>query len=96
MHKTRVFHGAGTVPSEFWAPGPMLTTGIQRETQRNPCPLEAPFLFFLSIFLSLFIYIERDRDNVSGGGAERERERIPSRLHTVSTDPDVGLQLTKP
>ena len=26
-------------------------------------------------------------------GAERERERIPSRLLTVSTDPDLGLEL---
>ena len=25
---------------------------------------------------------------------ERERERIPSRLCTVSTEPDVGLELT--
>ena len=24
---------------------------------------------------------------------ERERERIPSRLHTVSSEPDVGLDL---
>ena len=30
------------------------------------------------------------------GGRSRERgkERIPSRLHTVSTEPDVGLELT--
>ena len=25
---------------------------------------------------------------------ERERERIPSRLHTVSTEPNAGLELT--
>ena len=25
---------------------------------------------------------------------ERERERIPSRLHTVSTEPDTGLDPT--
>ena len=37
------------------------------------------------IFL-MFILRERER--------ERERERIPSRLHTVSTEPDVGLGLT--
>ena len=34
---------------------------------------------------------------MSGGGAEREREReregIPSRLHTVSTEPNIGLAL---
>lgn len=31
----------------------------------------------------------------SGGGAERERgrERISRRLHIVSTEPDVGLNL---
>ena len=35
---------------------------------------------------------------MSGGRGrerERERERTPSRLHTVSTEPCVGLQLTK-
>ena len=39
------------------------------------------------LFLSLFILREgRDRE----GG----RERIPSRLHTASTEPNVGLKLT--
>ena len=27
-------------------------------------------------------------------GREKVRERIPSRLHTVSAEPDVGLNLT--
>ena len=37
----------------------------------------------------MFIYFER------GGGAERERQtdRLPSRLCTVSTEPDAGLKL---
>ena len=35
---------------------------------------------------------EKERDSVSQGGAERER--ILNRLHTVSTEPDVGLELT--
>ena len=38
----------------------------------------------------MFIYLflrERKRD----GGAERGRERIPSRLCTASTEPDVEL-----
>ena len=30
------------------------------------------------------------------GERERERERNPSRLHTVSTEPDAELQLTNP
>ena len=41
-------------------------------------------------FFFKFIYFERR------GRAERERgrERIPSRLHTVSAEPNVGLELT--
>ena len=31
---------------------------------------------------------------MSGGGAEREGEGISSRLCTVSTEPDAGLELT--
>ena len=43
---------------------------------------------------------ERDFERVGvGGGAdrerERERERIPSSLHAVSTEPDVGFELMK-
>ena len=37
---------------------------------------------------------EREGDRVSNGGAEREgeRERIPSRVHTISMEPSVGLE----
>ena len=42
----------------------------------------------------------RERENTctseGEGGRERERERIPSRLHTVSVEPNVGLKLTNP
>ena len=31
--------------------------------------------------------------NGGGGGAERRRERIPGRLCTVSTEPNMGLEL---
>ena len=47
---------------------------------------------------------ERERESEHGGGAERERERerqrqrererLPSRLCTVSTEPDVGVEST--
>ena len=48
--------------------------------------------FFL---LSLFIYFERQKAHVWGGTDERERERgNPGRLHTISAEPDVGLELT--
>ena len=30
---------------------------------------------------------------MSRGGVEREGERIPRRFHTVSAEPDVGLEL---
>ena len=43
------------------------------------------------INIIIFIYFERERE----GGAEMNgRERIPSRLRTVSTEPDEGLNLT--
>ena len=48
-------------------------------------------------FKSLFTYFEGERGSmcahmqVSWGGAEREGESTPSRLHTVSADPNVGL-----
>ena len=38
---------------------------------------------------------ERERENIKRGGAERRgRQRIPSRLHAVSTEPNVGLDPT--
>ena len=35
----------------------------------------------------------RETEGAGEGQRERERERIPSRLCTVSTEPDVGLEL---
>ena len=50
--------------------------------------------FALSIsfffFFTKFIYFERERESREG---QRGRERIPSRLHTVSEEPDVGLEV---
>ena len=37
---------------------------------------------------------ERERERASRERAEREGDRIPSRLHTVSREPDVGLEPT--
>ena len=42
----------------------------------------------------LFTLKERKRARQKGAEREREKERIPSRLHTTSTEPDVGLKLT--
>ena len=49
----------------------------------------------------MFIYFflrERARARASVGERqrERERERIPTRFPTVSTEPDAGLEFTKP
>ena len=46
------------------------------------------FYFIFLMFLYFIIYFEREREQ--GRGRERGRERIPSRLCTVSTEPDVG------
>ena len=35
---------------------------------------------------------EKEREGMSRAAAERERDRIPSRVHIVSTEPDVGLK----
>ena len=44
--------------------------------------------------LSVGLFIrEREGGHLSGGGAEREGDRIPSRLCTVSAEPNVGLEL---
>ena len=57
------------------------------------------FIYLLTYLFKKFIYFERGRGResalTSGGKAEREREsaRIPSRLHTVNAEPDVGLKL---
>ena len=57
--------------------------------------------YVLDIYFFKFIYFERERTcayaPTSEKGAEEEgergRDRIPSRLHIVITEPDVGLEL---
>ena len=48
------------------------------------------FFFFL---IYVYFFCERESKQAREGQRERERE-IPSRLHTVSTELDVGLELT--
>ena len=56
------------------------------------------FRFLIHFLKILFICFERERERVhtsmSRGGAEWETVRIPSRLLTVSTEPNAGLELT--
>ena len=54
--------------------------------------------FFFNFF-STFIYFfgDRERQSMNGGGSEREGDtesEAGSRLRAVSTEPDVGLELT--
>ena len=53
--------------------------------------LAVPWTLF---FISFNIYFERQRAHAQTGGAERRRERIPSKFHTVSTEPDMELNPT--
>ena len=53
------------------------------------------FVVVLNLFFFFkWLFILKEREQVSRGGTERGRERIPSRLHTVSTEPDTGLEPT--
>ena len=59
---------------------------------------------FVFIYFYCLFYFERHRESMNKGVVERkrggerererERERIPSRLHIVSSEPDMGLDLT--
>ena len=46
--------------------------------------------------LKVYLFILREKESTIRGRAERhgERERILSRLHTVSAEPNMGLELT--
>ena len=45
-------------------------------------------------FFKVYLFILRETEGTSRGEAERWRQRIPSRLCIVSTELDVGLELT--
>ena len=47
------------------------------------------------VFFPVYLFILKE--SMSRGRAEREEERrIPSGLHTISAEPDVGLELMSP
>ena len=58
-----------------------------------PPALGIPYAF---VKFDLCILRERERERASAGEGQRERgrEKIPSRLRTVSAEPNAGLQLT--
>ena len=51
------------------------------------------FFFFKFIYSFKEREKERERERVGEGQIERRKERIPSRLHTVSEEPDARLEL---
>ena len=58
------------------------------EYAQNHCIVD-----FTLCFLSSLINLFGERGGEGQRKGERERERIPSRLCTVSTEPDLGLEL---
>ena len=57
------------------------------------CHAQTFSAFFHHTCFFYFIYLlwEKERGWVGGAGAKREGERIPSRLHTVSAEPNIGF-----
>ena len=49
------------------------------------------FCLFLFFVLKFHLFILREREQAAEG--QREGERIPSRLYTISVEPDAGLDL---
>ena len=52
--------------------------------------------YFNVAFFVVKVYLgerKRERERECTGGKERETERISSRLHTVSVEPNAGLEV---
>ena len=73
---------------------PLNTVGANRisPSERLSESKNFKFSFFSFLFLK-FIYYLRERGREQGMSRETGRQRSPSRLCTVSTEPDVGLDL---
>ena len=52
------------------------------------------FKIVIDFYFFKCLFILRERERASKGGAEREGDRIPSRLHAVSAEPNMGLKPT--
>ena len=64
-------------------------THFQDYIIKNHPELHKNLIYFFNVYL--LFEIEREW----GRGRERGRQRIPSRLCTVSTEPNMGLELMK-
>ena len=80
------------VPTCPFSTGPSLPTA-------NPALSCTPFTFLFCDSFTCLLYKKnkclflREGECKLGRGKERGRQRIPGRLHAVSTEPDVGLEL---
>ena len=80
-----------TLNSNLTHKNKILDKYLSMKTEQQNLGLEDVLFFFL-----VFVYFW-DRESVNGGGAEREEDiesEVGSRLWAVSTEPDVGLELT--
>ena len=103
-HKSKVEKGEGNQPGGWGRLLPfhmlpraswilVLDTDFGNLQSQSQATSTTPCNFFL-----MFIF-ERDRQSVSEAGAEKKGDTEPeagSRLQTVSTEPDVGLELMSP
>ena len=58
---------------------------------------QGPFIFILFYFILFYSFnylLEKERDRAEEGQKEKERERIPNMLCAVSSEPDMGFELT--
>ena len=60
----------------------------------NPLGQKFIQLTCILLFVCCLVIFEREGDRARVGEGQREREGIPGRLHTVSTEPNTGLELT--
>ena len=81
---------AGPRSGSVWYQKPARLTRLGPRSPQRSRPVKATTRVLSFFFFNLFIF---ERARTSWGRAER-RDRRPSRLHTTSTEPDMGLELT--
>ena len=80
---------------------PLSEAGLQTVSPHAASPVVlVTFVTYFFFFSNVYLFLrerERERQSTSRGGTEREGDtesKAGSRLHTVSTEPDAGFELT--